>query len=133
MLRSILSVLAGYGVVMVLTMGFFAVLTVLFPDTFSVENEGTLPSTPWLLGILGFGLLSAVASGYVTAFLARRSPFKHVLALAGVFLAMNLVYLGSVGQGQPLWYSLGLGLVGVAGVLLGGRFWIVKTLRSPAA
>jgi len=121
MLRSVLSVIAGYVVIAVLTIITFLVLGFVVPGTFSQAEANTVLSTPWLLVIIGFGFVYAIIGGCTTTFLAKRAIFQHVLALAGILLVLGVVELvmGS-GSGRPLWYRVTLLIAGVVGVLLGG-------------
>jgi hypothetical protein len=81
-----------------------------------------------IAAIIGVSALAAIMGGWITARLAGRAEFQHALVLAGIMgIIPVLIVLGGLPEGQPAWYPLAVGAVGVAGVLAGG--W----LRASAA
>ena len=126
MWKTLLSVIAGYAALAVLTIALFGVLAIAAPASFGGEPSAA-PGTGATLVILAFGLIAAVLGGWVTARLAPRRPWRHVLALAGLVLLLSVVSaLASPESSAPGWYQTGLALVGVCGALLGGRLWIAS-------
>ncbi|MEW6051518.1 MAG: hypothetical protein AB1644_10710 [Candidatus Zixiibacteriota bacterium] len=122
MVRSILAVAAGYLVMAVLTLIFFAALGILVPEHFGVGmDKGNLfPLQPWPLVILGTGLVFAAAGGNVTVLIARQTPGQHIYWLAAVIVVMGLVSAFAARGVQPLWYQVALVIVGIIGVMIGG-------------
>jgi hypothetical protein len=119
--KSVLCVLAGYGVMMVVTMVLFGVLGAVSPESFGGDPEQA-PGISVLLLILVVGLFAALGGGWVTARLAPGNPVRHVLALVVLLIAMSAVsVLVPSEQAAPAWYQAGLAVVGVCGALLGGR------------
>lgn len=126
MWKSLGAVLAGYIVMLILTLLFFGVLGQLHPDGFDPEMK-EVPGTGVQLLILAFGFLSAVGGGWITARLAPGSVGKHVLALVLLVAAMSVVtMLIPAEPAAPRLYSLGLLVVAVAGVSLGGRWRMAR-------
>jgi hypothetical protein len=123
MLRSIIAIVGGYLSIAILTMLTFAVLFNFFPGVFS---DG-FPPLPWVLLILALGFVYAVVGGYITAYLATRDRFGHVLALAGMMAVLGISSAIFSSAAQPLWYQLALIVLGLAGVLLGGRWRATST------
>jgi hypothetical protein len=126
MLRSIIAIAGGYLSIAILTMLTFAVLFNFFPGVFS----GGFPPLPWVLLILAFGFIYAVAGGYITAYLATQARFNHVLALAGLMVVLGIISAIFSSAAQPLWYQLALIVLGLAGVLLGGRWRVSQGVRE---
>ncbi len=125
-LRSIAAVVAGFGfmasTVMVGTMlaaGLFVSSDAAAPDPLPVV---------YLAANLATNLLAAVFGGWLAARIGTSAPFGHAVALAAITAALSI---GAVVQapaaGQPAWYAVVVGIIGVAGVLAGGR------LRAAAA
>lgn len=124
MTKSVLSVVAGYAVMVLITMALFAALGGLVPDQFGME-----PSVPpgglSLVVILTVGLGAALSGGWVTGRLAPRTPGRHVDALVTLVLVLGLLNF-IVEATSPTWYRIGLMIVGVAGTWLGGRLRLAQ-------
>lgn len=116
-MRLALGILVGYLVMAALVGVLFLAYGLLagpLPDTGTFE-----PSTAFLVVAELWGLLAAVAGGYVTTWLARRrswGPAGGLVAFCWILGYASLV----AGDGQePLWFSLTHFAVMLAGVLLG--------------
>ena len=117
-IRSGIAVVAGYLTMAVLVMLIFLVLGIVFPKAF--PSDGALPRVPWVIFLLIWGLVAAIAGAYVTSLICRGSRVKHVLALLAVIVVLGFVTLaGNVGK-QPLWYLIAQIVVGVVGGMIGG-------------
>jgi hypothetical protein len=117
MLKTILSVLAGYAVMAVGTMVLFGVLGRVAPDAVGRDPKA-VPGTGALLVILAAGLLCALAGGWTTARIAPR--WAAALGLVALVAAMGVVsWLMPSEQGGPAWYKAALLVVGIAGAALG--------------
>ena len=110
MIRSILSVIAGYATMVVLVMlaTVLAVKTML-PAT-DLQSAMKLKPTPSYLAVnLAYSGLFAVLGGFVTAAVAGRAPLPHALALAVMMIVLGIVsLLQSTSGQQPRWYGLTL-------------------------
>lgn len=129
MVRNILSVIAGYAVMVLVTIALFAVLAVVAPGALPNPSDTTVvtPGTGILAVILAAGFAAAVLGGWVTARLAKASPGQCVGWLAGIVFVLSIVSaMATPGGSAPLWYSIGLSLVGVCGAVLGGRLQVVQ-------
>jgi hypothetical protein len=128
-LRSIAAVIAGFGFMAATVMVGTILATALF---LPAGVGGTAPAAAVPVGLLGAGLvttfLGAVFGGWLAARIGTAAPMAHAAALAALtaVLAVVSVY-GPQGAGQPSWYPMATGAIGVAGVLLGGK------LRAAAA
>jgi drug/metabolite transporter superfamily protein YnfA len=104
-LRSVLAVLAG---LVVLTIASFAIewaadplLLRLFPR--AVPNASALETNLYASVFMYFyTALCVVAGGYVTAWIARRSPARHAIAMGVVELALTLWAMQAVVVHAPL-------------------------------
>ena len=117
-IRSAIAVVAGYLTMAVLVMLIFLVLGIIFPKAFPAD--GALPRVPWVIFILIWNLLAAIAGSYVTSLICRGSRVKHVLAVVAVVVILGLVVLAGNVNKQPLWYLIAQIVVGVIGVMIGG-------------
>jgi hypothetical protein len=78
------------------------------------------PRAGYIFVNLGYSFASAMAGGYVTAWIAKDNPLIHALALALIVLLLSaLSAIQQRGQ-QPIWYQLTLVALTPAGVFLGG-------------
>jgi hypothetical protein len=129
--RSILAVVLGYLVMAIAVVGTDLALGALSPAPPGAPPP--VPGMPYLLFTLVTGFVYAVAGGYLAAWLARRQEVKHALALAGLVVIMGLLSMIQYWGKQPLWYQIALIVVGVLGVLLGGRLRARQWAKAPAA
>ncbi|MEM6992235.1 MAG: hypothetical protein AAF721_17120 [Myxococcota bacterium] len=117
--RSIGAVVAGYVAMVVgVTLG-LALLMWIAADEFP-RDPGPYRGATWVLVVeLGMAFAAAVGGGYVCGWVARRAERGHALALAGLMLALGAVSATAEAGLKPLWSSVGIVIVGVAGVVLG--------------
>lgn len=132
MIRSVLSVIAGFAVMTVCVMGFtLAAMAVLYPG--SPLDAPIDPSGTWIAVNLAYSLVAAVAGGWVTVKIATRARMGHAGALAVVVLAMSVIGAlagAAAPDAQPGWYPVVIAAVGIAGVLIGG--WLAARASGPA-
>jgi hypothetical protein len=121
MMRSILAVLGGWGIVGVLVVLTDLVLGFFFPEEY---RPGRLPPDYLLAVSLGTAIAYSVLGGWLTAVIALRKRWRHIL---GLVLWGELMGLMSTvftwGQIQH-WYSIALLLAWFPAVALGGYFRI---------
>ena len=122
MLRSILSVLAGFASMAVLVMVATIVAARLMLGTRGREDMMKMKPTPAFTAVnLGYSAAFAVVGGFLTARLAGHAPMNHALALAGLMFFMGIFsFFQSAGSNQPKWYGLTLIVLGPACATLGG-------------
>jgi len=78
MLRSILSVIAGFIAIAIL----ISVLTTI-AVTVMLGGDYAAPTTPYVIVNFIYGAACAVVGGYLTALIAKRKAVPHAAALAG--------------------------------------------------
>ena len=124
MLRSVLSVLAGFATVVVLIMPATILSARLMLGTRSREDMMKMKPTPKFIAVnLTFSAAFAVLGGFITACLATHAPMKHALALAGLMFVMGIFsFLQNLKMktGEGRGYGLTLVILGPASALLGG-------------
>ena len=128
MLRSILSVVLGY-----LTMAGLVIATV-FVVFGSAEGweENQVPSTGSLVLFAVLGGVYALLGGWVTARVAPRAPFVHVLALGAVILGLWFLDAGASPMEVPTWFQVAILFSGVFGALVGGGLGAAQARRRSA-
>ncbi len=119
MIRSMLSVLAGFVLWPVLSLASNAVLAAAVPGAF--REDGSTDSVGMLLLILVLSVVFSVIAGYVTALLAREKTKQHALALGLTLLAVGIFVQIQYWDVMPVWYHLSFLALLVPGVLLGAR------------
>ena len=119
MIRSILSVLAGFALWTVLSLASNAALAAAVPGAF--REDGSTDSVGMLLLILVLSVVFSVIAGYVTALLAREKTKQHALALGLALLAVGIFVQIQYWDVMPVWYHLSFLALLVPGVLLGAR------------
>ena len=120
--RSVLAIVAGFLVVVILSLGIDEVLHLLkvYPPWGEPMYDPGLNALA-----LSYRIVVTVFSGYVTARLAPRKPMKHVVigGLIGVLLGVA----GVLGAMQipmgPIWYPISIALTGFPSVWLGGTLY----------
>lgn len=131
MLRSILSVLAGFAAMTGLVMAATIVSARLMLGIRGREEMMKVKPTPKFIAVnLVYSAAFAVLGGFLTAFVAGRAPLSHAFALAGLLLIMAIFsHFQAAKSNQPKWYGFLLMLLGPACALLGG--WL-QALRAAA-
>lgn len=116
--RTILAVLAGAAVWAVLwntgTLGAQAA----FPDTLVPDRP--LAHTGFLLAYIAYSVLLSVLAGFVTAAAAGARAITSVRWLAGLQLALGLVFEISFWNMTPVWYHVVFLALIVPATLYGG-------------
>ena len=124
--RSVVALLAGFVVVVVLSLSVDEVLHVL--KVYPPWGEPMYDPGLNLLAMM-YRAIITVVGGYVTARLAPYAPMRHaaigagiglVLGTLGVIGAMNLGGLG------PLWYPIGVAVTGPLCNLVGGAIYVKR-------
>lgn len=122
-LRSIAALVAGFGFMASTVM----IGTMLATAVFVPAAPGPLPVL-YLAANLATNLLGAVFGGWLAARIGASAPFGHAVALAAVTAVLSIgAVLQPPAGAQPAWYPVVVGIIGVAGVLAGGK------LRAAAA
>ena len=124
--RSVLALVAGFVVVVVLSLAVDEVLHILkvYPPWGEPMNDPGLN-----LLAMAYRAVITVLGGYVTARLAPYAPMRHAAIGAGIGLALGtLGVIGamSVGGLGPLWYPIGVAITGPLCNLLGGAIYVTS-------
>jgi hypothetical protein len=121
--KSIWAVLAGFLLLMALSISADFLLWALFPETFGHSGA----NLTWLASMVTilYGAASCVAGGYLTARLSGSRPVMHAAVLGGVMLLCGLV--GLVGSRAPVWFNLGFLAMILPSVWAGA---LVRTRRA---
>jgi len=119
-IRTLLAPLAGYAAMVVLVMSSLAVLAWTafggFPSPAGQPYQGPV----WfLVAELAVSLAAAAVGGWVAAFVGTGAPLRHGMHLGLLVLVLGLVSAAVEAGMKPLWSSLALPAVGVAGVMAG--------------
>jgi hypothetical protein len=131
-LRSVVAIVAGFGFMASTVMVGTIVATALFvPGGIQAAAAGVpAPALPrgYLVSSFVITAIGAILGGWLAARLATFAPYAHSAALAAVVAVLSLGSGANAPAGsQPEWYASAIGIVGVLGVLLGGK------LRAAAA
>ena len=120
--RSVLAIVAGFLVVVILSLGIDEVLHLLkvYPPWGEPMYDPGLNALA-----LSYRIVITVLSGYVTARLAPRNPMRHVLV--GGVIGLLLGVAGVVGAMKipvgPIWYPIAIAVTGFPSVWLGGMLY----------
>ena len=121
MLRSVLSIVAGYLVLAVLVMlATFA--SAKLHQAEGAENPfNAKPGTGFIVANLIYSGVFAVVGGFLTATIARRAPLLHAVILAVILALLGVASLSmAAGTNEPRWYGLTLIVLGPGCATLGG-------------
>lgn len=121
--RGILSVAAGFAVIVVLSYGADYGLDAL--GVFDAEASLSGYGSGLVAVILAYRIAFSVVGAYVTARLAPRRPMTHALALGGFGLVISTAgaVVGSLLDLGPAWYLWGLVVLALPAAWLGGRLF----------
>ena len=132
-LRSIVAIVAGFGFMASTAMVGTILATALFiPGGAGSLATGEVPATlpvTYLAANLAASFLGAVFGGWLAARIGASAPFAHAAALAALTAVMSVATIlqAAAPRAQPGWYAIVVGIIGVSGILLGGK------LRAAAA
>jgi peptidoglycan/LPS O-acetylase OafA/YrhL len=118
--RSILSVIAGYLIMVIAIMALFMIW---------FRGPEATPSGGFMVFSLGYGFVCAGIGGYATAAIAKRREMAHALSLAGFSLLMGIISMFMADGREPLWYQLANMAVMVCAVVLGGHLRARQAMR----
>jgi uncharacterized oligopeptide transporter (OPT) family protein len=104
--RSIVAVAAGFFAVMVLGAAADIVLA---------------QASPTLFVKLAYETLFALLAGYITARIAVRKPFLHVLVMAIVVLIGRAVIATATWDVLPMWFNIGVLVLIIPAALIGAK------------
>ena len=117
--RSVVSVAAGFFAVMVLGAAADMVLNQVVPNAFDAQGHARAESTLFIK--LAYETLFALLAGYITARIAVRKPFNHVLIMAAIVLAGRAFISIATWDVVPLWFNLGVLVLIIPAALLGAK------------
>ncbi len=127
MSRSILAVVAGFVVVLVLSIGTDKLLSVagIFPTNGQVMSSG-------LFGLATvYRTIYGVLGSYVTALLAPYKPMRHSLIGGGIGLVLSIAGAVATWDHQPSlgphWYPLALIITALPGAWAGARLRLMQS------
>jgi len=138
MFRAVFAVVAGFALMVVITMLLLPVAILLGPDR--MFKPGSFDAAPLAMVLdLALGVIAALAAGAVCAMIARSRRPAIALAVVVVLLGLpeaimsgkrpdpgprtgSMTFMEAIEKGrQPAWYFWVLPVIGVAGVLVGSR------------
>jgi len=121
MLRSILSVVSGYILMMVIITIYFAII--MFIKFGGFPNPNTVPemSASLIVIILLLDLLTGGVGGYVTGWIAQKDEFQHTLWLSIITFVIGAVMSAASWGKEPGWYVLSRQVGMFFTILIGGR------------
>jgi len=110
-IKSIVAVVVGYLV--------FAISALAFIKLSGQPPHGEVP-IPFIVAITVFGIVAAMAGGYVAAWLAGRRPLAHALAVATIIaLGATVSLIATLGKGA-IWSQVAALVLIVPSTILGG-------------
>lgn len=123
-LRSIGSILIGYGAIVIAAL--------IFQDAlFGGISLSDSSLTEIAVGG-GFTVIGATAGGYLLAAVSRRRPMLHASVLAAWLIFEGIYLFASGTTANPLWFDVVSSSSLAAGVILGSYAFVHRT-RSAAA
>jgi hypothetical protein len=127
-LTSIVAVVSGYlGMAVVVMIGTALAAAVLIPGGISAAKSlKEAPPPNYLYANLALSFVAALFGGWLCARLAPNNPLVHDGALAAILLIMSLLSAKSQASRQPPWYPWTIAVTGVAGVVLGGLWFVAS-------
>jgi hypothetical protein len=121
--RSIWAIVAGFLVIIVLSLGTDEILHVLH-----VYPPWNLPMwDPKLNALaLGYRLIFDTLGSYITARLAPRAPLKHALigGFIGLVLSLGGIFAAVKANMGPVWYPIALSLSSPITAWIGGMLFV---------
>jgi hypothetical protein len=120
MVKSILSVVAGYVAWTAIFLGSSALVRSVMSDVH--DSEGFTTDISALLIYLILSIVASLAAGFVTARLAPRRMTRHAFVLAILLLATGIPVQLASWDKLPLWYNVAFLAMLMPATLAGVRF-----------
>ncbi len=117
-IRSAAAIVAGCLTLLVLVMLIYLILGIFFPKAF--PTVGVVPSIPWAIFLLIWGLVSACAGAYVTSVICAGSRVWHVFGLMAAIIVLGLLFLAGNTFKLPTWFLISQTIVWLVGAMIGG-------------
>ena len=117
--RSVVSVAAGFFAFMVLGAAADMVLSSTSPGNLEAVRHSN--DTSALLVQLAYETAFALVSGYITARIAVRKPFLHVLVMSAIIFAGRAFIAALAWNATPAWLNVGVLVLLVPAALLGAK------------
>lgn len=127
MIRSILAVLGGYLTSTVLVLITQAVIMMVFTEEM-LSSAGLYPATAFLLIVLFYSMVYAVAGGYVTAMIAKRAEVRHAFVLGAFMLTLGVLTVLFQVRDLPIWWHV-IFLGQLIPAVLGGAYLRIRHQR----
>lgn len=125
-LKSVWAVLAGFLVIVILSIGFDTIL----------KLAGILPwdhlfvSTGLILFVIFYRAVFSLAGCYLTAKLAPQNPMKHTIILGIIGTVLSAVGAILAADLGPIWYAWTLAVIAIPIAWLGGKLYEKKHAAS---
>lgn len=117
-LRSVLGVLAGFGIFLVV---------VQMMSTFTGILTNSAPGNFLMLSVM-WTVAAAVVSGYITARIAGAHEFPHVAAVGLLMIGMSILSMRQEGASRPGWYQIAIAGCGPISAMIGAA---IRLLAKP--
>jgi hypothetical protein len=122
-LKSFSAVLAGFVVIVVLSVGTDFLLKAL--DVLPYDH--LFVSTGLILFVLGYRALYSLIGCYLTAKLAPQKPMKHALYLGVLGLVISSIGAVAASHLGPVWYGWTLAAISLPIAWLGGKLYEIRS------
>lgn len=116
--RSFFGLLAGFCLILVLSVFGYATLMIVLPRHFTAGGDPVTPTS--YAAIVAYTSVFSFLGAVVTTRLARRAVMLHALVLGGMEAATLLSTTQTTGVGAPPWFATTLVALSVAAILLAG-------------
>jgi hypothetical protein len=130
MIRSAFAVLAGYGFLAVATAAKYFAIRRFAPGVLPAAGEDVFPNVGSLLAMLGSDVGLMIASGYLTAVVAERSPIAHAIVLGAAMVVLGLVWVFVFWGWLPVWYQVVLVSIAIPAAATGGSLRLQRRAES---
>lgn len=130
MIRSAFAVLAGYGFLAIATAAKYFAIRRFAPGVLPAAGEDVFPTVGSLLAMLGSDIGLMIASGYLTAVVAERSPIAHAIVLGAVMVVLGLVWVFVFWGWLPVWYQVVLVSIAIPAAATGGSLRLQRSAES---
>jgi hypothetical protein len=124
--KSVWAVLAGFLVIVILSIGFDTVLKLM--DILPWDH--LFVSTGLILFVIFYRAIFSLAGCYLTAKLAPRNPIKHAIILGIIGTVLSAVGAVLAADLGPAWYAWTLAVIAIPIAWLGAKLYEKKHAAS---
>ncbi len=131
MIRSILSIAAGYFAIAVPNSFIHIIVSVYFKaDNLALTGIANLPSATWIAGITALQLALGLFGGLLASTIAKQNQHHVILGFILLMVIMGFTDYSMLSNREPLWYLIAAPILKIVGIFAGYKLQIQQAEQT---